>query len=660
MPTVIDATYRVVTPLFCSGAKAGQPELRLTSFKGVLRFWWRALAWSQYSGRLETIREHENLLFGSPDSGQSRVIMRLMHAENSPATSLCGEVLRVSGSSQAVGQGARYLGYGLMEVFSSRKKRRQAGQLIRACLRSPFEFAVQMRGRNLSESEVTSLRNALIALGTLGGMGAKSRKGYGSMVLQSLHIDAAERWSKPKSPLEMRKVIASLRNNSGIKALPEFTALSPGSRHVLVSSEVREPVALLNLIGCELLRFRSWGRNGKILGRFDSERRFQGRPRPNETKGEADEASSPYRVWFAPQLRAVPESASKAKRQASGSPCQPAIYPYPRMRRLADRSPLVPSISVLACGQVQDLGRWNSSSSGSRRPPLPAHSRVSGSSPRTDGTKGAVLECLGGSSVTWRIDVSVGPVQGFVAQSRRTRDLWGSSYLLSFLSAHAMRSAEVAGGRIIRPSVNQDQLYHWVTGSHEGTAPRIGTVPNHFVVEVDGGDASEVAGAAETALKAAWNGVCTAVWDRFVQHASPAGRETHRIWIRQIFRFWEVTWTAGPPEAGSALLARRKHWRSHRLPDEPGDKCMMMHDLQELSGYVRSEGRESRKNSDRFWNLVRKGLGPLDLDDNERLCAIALVKRLFPRVSLEALGWKVDTSHWPSQCIWPQCRGSVV
>ena len=33
-----------------------------------------------------------------------------------------------------------------------------------------------------------------------------------------------------------------------------------------------------------------------------------------------------------------------------------------------------------------------------------------------------------------RLDISIGPVQGFVSQSRRTRDLWGSSYLLSFLS----------------------------------------------------------------------------------------------------------------------------------------------------------------------------------------------------------------------------------
>ena len=43
--------------------------------------------------------------------------------------------------------------------------------------------------------------------------------------------------------------------------------------------------------------------------------------------------------------------------------------------------------------------------------------------------------------MTWELDLSIGPVQSFVAQSRRTRDLWGSSYLLSYLAAHAMRGA---------------------------------------------------------------------------------------------------------------------------------------------------------------------------------------------------------------------------
>ena len=65
--------------------------------------------------------------------------------------------------------------------------------------------------------------------------------------------------------------------------------------------------------------------------------------------------------------------------------------------------------------------------------------------------------------MTTRIDISIGPVQGFVAQSRRTRDLWGSSYLLSVLSAHAMCGAERAGGRIISPIVESDPLYEWIS-----------------------------------------------------------------------------------------------------------------------------------------------------------------------------------------------------
>ena len=249
--------------------------------------------------------------------------------------------------------------------------------------------------------------------------------------------------------------------------------------------------------------------------------------------------------------------------------------------------------------------------------------------------------------MTMRLDVSVGPVQGFVAQSRRTRDLWGSSYLLSFLSAHAIHGAREAGGRIVQPVIHDDPLYRWVAGDRTGDPPRVGSVPNHFVAEVDG-DAAAAARAGVHALEAAWKQVCAAVWSRFLDHASAAGRGTDRIWQRQTRGFWEVTWSAGDAAAGSGLLARRKRWRSHRPPDEPGDKCTVMHDLQELSGYVRAESNDSRGRQDRFWKGVRRRLGPLELRDNERLCAIAFVKRLFPQVAKEALGGPLDTSHWQS------------
>ena len=35
---------------------------------------------------------------------------------------------------------------------------------------------------------------------------------------------------------------------------------------------------------------------------------------------------------------------------------------------------------------------------------------------------------------------TLGPVQGFVAQARRTRDLWAGSFLLSWLAGRAMES----------------------------------------------------------------------------------------------------------------------------------------------------------------------------------------------------------------------------
>lgn len=250
--------------------------------------------------------------------------------------------------------------------------------------------------------------------------------------------------------------------------------------------------------------------------------------------------------------------------------------------------------------------------------------------------------------MTKRLDISIGPVQGFVSQSRRTRDLWGSSYLLSFLSAHAMHGAEQAGGRIVRPVVVEDPLYLWTGGSREGEAPRIGSLPNHFVVEVDAQAVRQAAKAAEKALKKAWQKACLAVWNRFMAHAVSSGDGTQAIWTRQTETFWEVAWTAEDNPGAGGLLARRKHWRTHRPSDEPGDKCSVMSDLQELSGCVRAESRQSRERQDRFWSRVRERTGDLDLPENERLCAVALVKRLFPKVGDEALGWNVDTVHWPS------------
>jgi CRISPR-associated protein Cmr2 len=247
--------------------------------------------------------------------------------------------------------------------------------------------------------------------------------------------------------------------------------------------------------------------------------------------------------------------------------------------------------------------------------------------------------------VTTVLDISIGPVQSFVAQSRRTRDLWGSSYLLALLATHAMHAASRGNNKVVQPCVEDDPLFQWVSGMPTHQAPLIGSLPNHFKVRV-GGDAQAVAAASIEAFRSAWNRVCEAVWRRFVAPAEALGNDTCRIWDRQVQAFWEVTWTAG--HSDQRLLTWRKHWRSHRLPDEPGDKCTVMHDLQELSGHLRATGKEARKAQDAFWQCVRSNMGLLDLREDERLCAVALVKRMFSKVAKEVLGWPLDTTHWPS------------
>ena len=263
-----------------------------------------------------------------------------------------------------------------------------------------------------------------------------------------------------------------------------------------------------------------------------------------------------------------------------------------------------------------------------------------------------------------RLDISIGPVQGFVGQSRRTRDLWGSSYLLSVLSGYAMHGAEQAGGRIVSPVVKGNPMYGWIRGDTNGEAPRLGLLPNHFVVETDE-LADGVADAAIRSLEDAWRGVCDAVWRDVAADIQDAGHGTDIIWERQTRNFWEIMWTAGTDPKGGGLLARRKQWRTHRPADEPGDKCTVMHDLQELSGYVRATGGADRERQDEFWERIRdhRVVGRLNLRENERLCAVALVKRLFPLVP-KALDWHIDASRWPSTVYiaavpWIERVGSV-
>lgn len=253
------------------------------------------------------------------------------------------------------------------------------------------------------------------------------------------------------------------------------------------------------------------------------------------------------------------------------------------------------------------------------------------------------------------LQFSLGPVQGFIRQARRTRDLWSGSYILSYLSAQAMKGVIKSGGKIIVPKVwddtRKDNLLAWVMDERSGHPPRIGTIPNRFQAWSE--DPRAAAQCAEIQITDAWRKIYSAVWNRFIKNVALShGSDTQKIWDRQVENFWEIYWTAGD----ISNIESRKNWRTRiqwakKLPElECGDHCTIMGDWQELSGFIRSHDRTTRANQDRFWESLGlvPGVGRLDLREDERLCSIALIKRMFPKVAIEAIGWDVDANKWPS------------
>lgn len=233
---------------------------------------------------------------------------------------------------------------------------------------------------------------------------------------------------------------------------------------------------------------------------------------------------------------------------------------------------------------------------------------------------------------------TMGPVQSFVAQARRTQDYWSGSFLLSYLTGKAMMAIIENGGRIVFPVVQNengeitDPLL--VAMKNNQPYPIVGSIPNRFIAEVpEGFEAKDFTKAA----KMAWQDLADKIWQHYVADvAETLGNGSYEIWQRQIDNFWDISWVLGER---SDLLDRRKNWRSYIPPEEPGDKCTLMGNWQELSGYIRIHQRTAQG---QFWQALKDNISGHNLHPDERLCSIALVKRLFPLI------FKGEEAAYPS------------
>jgi len=221
--TTIEATYRIVTPMFCSGADQKSAELRVPSFKGALRFWWRAAEWGRFCSAangdqqkaLNALRNEEDTLFGSCGSGQSRILLSISGTRPDDS-----ELVRDWPHNKPP-FGSTYLGFGITESgrlgshnYKPHRNGLPCGNDIRVVCRI-------RPGRDPVDS--ASVIRTLRLLGLVGGLGSRSRRGFGSIAI--LEIDGED--CTCQSPTEYRQRIReSLLPEALSGPWPPYTAVS--------------------------------------------------------------------------------------------------------------------------------------------------------------------------------------------------------------------------------------------------------------------------------------------------------------------------------------------------------------------------------------------------------------------------------------------------
>lgn len=189
-----DVTHdiRLVSPAFLAGASQGKADCRLraSSLKGHLRWWWRAL----HLGLLpmDILRRVESSLFGGiHGDGPEASAIDLVLVEREPprvekALLKKGaflEARHVSLAQKGRVQGIAYLAYGMSERGRERFVAEGGAWTLELRAR-----AVKIEaGPTLSEQDVMAQATAALAFfDAFGGIGARSRKGFGSLDILGL------------------------------------------------------------------------------------------------------------------------------------------------------------------------------------------------------------------------------------------------------------------------------------------------------------------------------------------------------------------------------------------------------------------------------------------------------------------------------------------
>jgi CRISPR-associated protein Cmr1 len=326
----VTATFRIVTPMFLGGANHEADEIRPSSVKGILRFWWRATNWSYYqknatdeANALRKLHDEEARLFGSAaNDGKGGQGVFLLSVRSDGIKIGKPDINQFSPLHYMAGQGV---------VFQ-----KDASKDRNALLSGKFSVNLRFRD-STSNDQRYSIVKALQVFGLVGGMGSRVRRGFGSVALLEIKGLSGNIW--PQTVADYQKTLRSLFDGES-KQVPPFTAFSSQGK-VMFTQEVSDPIKVIELIGKEMALYRSYGKDGKVFATkkftgYDSERTFIGDhdEMQNAAQGKAVTTAPkrlifgiPHNYFFSSVKKSAQIQKTSGKLERRASPLMVHIHP---------------------------------------------------------------------------------------------------------------------------------------------------------------------------------------------------------------------------------------------------------------------------------------------------------------------------------------------
>lgn len=249
LPTLIKATYKIITPMFIGDAEQNATRIAPQSVKGALRFWWRALVWDQIIRAeqdevkaLNELHHQEAILFGSSatnkrsknkDECYGKGLVSIRVKQNLDLDDI------KSNWPISKNNGSFYLSYGL----TGDNKKDNSSPHRSAIHKGTFDVILSYY--NLSDKQEKQILDTIKVFGLFGGLGGRARRGLGSVQLIKLNERILEIKDRNDHLVQVKYILDQYKTDK----LAPFSTFNNQSRVAIGSKLCSEVLKAHNELG---------------------------------------------------------------------------------------------------------------------------------------------------------------------------------------------------------------------------------------------------------------------------------------------------------------------------------------------------------------------------------------------------------------------------